>query len=98
MFARSYLLCFFFNPSFGTSDLSVFFLVYFFSCKGKLCDNVFLCRIAVEGIVFSRNINTVKGLYVAVIIFDVKTVCFQRISVNKIVLTVIVTAESESVF
>ena len=92
MFARSSLLCFFFNLSFGTSDLSVFFLVYFFSCKGKLCDNVFLCRIAVEGVVFSRNINTVKGLYVAVIIFDVKTVCFKRISVNKIVLTVIVTA------
>ena len=39
--------------------------------KAKLCDNVLLCRIAGEGVIFGGDIEAIERLDIAIIVFNV---------------------------
>ena len=53
--------------------------------KAELGYNVLLLGVNIEGIVLGGNIETIARLKVAIVIFNVKAVCLQRLSVNVII-------------
>lgn len=83
---------------FWGSDLSQAALVDHFCGKCELCDYILLCRIAVEGIVFGGDVDTVERLYMGKIVFDMQAVGLHRRALNPIRLSAVITLQHKTVF
>ena len=73
-------------------------LIKNFGCKCQFCNNVLLCWVAVEGIVFYRDLKAVIGLYINPIVLNVQTVVLNGQALCAVVLTAIVTCQNKAVF
>jgi hypothetical protein len=65
-------------------------------CKAELGNDVFLLRIAEEGVGLGRNIKAIIGLYVAPIVLNVQTVVLNRMSLNAIGLSTILALKNKA--
>ena len=74
------------------------FLIDRFCGKCQFCYHVLLFGVAGEGIVFGRDLYTVKRLDVAVIVFHVQAVRLQGRALDVVIRVAIMSFDNEAVF
>lgn len=68
-----------------------------FGSKGELGDDVLVViKVAIEGVVFGRNIYAIVLLYAKPLVFDVQTVDFKGMSLYSVFLALIFAADDKA--